>query len=854
MVLIVAAESAATSVSGGGVTTWAKAASAVATSGPIACDVWWGVVGATGSQTITVAGPSTVGLSLLAQEFSGPAGVWTVDVTASATDTTAGSGDVTVAAPTGTQTPEMGVGGFAQGTGAQVDNSNWALTKATSGGLMSVLSFTGTTGAMSTTNVSGTWAGALAIFYIQTIRTVTFNANGGSGTMAAESSPTPAALTANTYTRTGYTFTGWNTLPGGGGTAYADGATYSFSADATLYAQWAAGTESVAFNANGGSGTMSSETFTSGTPQALTTNTFTYSGYVFTGWNSAADGSGTGYADGQSISIVTALTLYAQWALPTFTVTFNANGGSGTMASQVASAGAALDLNTYTRAGYTFAGWNSVPNGTATAYANGAAFPFTSNATLYAQWAANGSIRNVVPGADFRVISAIAVLNPNGHPKEYLTDIMAGGSVTIDATAENIRTCSFQCLDPAGVLTPVDPDTGDLLPDGVEIQIFSGYIFGGETVLYSQGVFGVTEVDAASASNAPGPVLSVTGSDRSVRISRNLFADAYAIAAGAGIATAVLGILSQQATWCTHTSIVNTTATVAAQMYQPGDDPWQAIQEICASAGLLAYFDREGILRVIEDPSLHPAKPTALFIDGAAATHTSVTRITSNSPGYNGVIVTGQSLGSSSTVISGSAFDSDPSSPTYYLGVYGKVPAPPVQASTVSTNAAAAAMAHALLPQVLGLTRQVVVDTVPCFWLDAYDLIFVVNRATQTREVAILEQATIPLDFSQLEAITGVPLGSPISQFDGLSNAPSVAAYAPTSSGAFNYNPTTGTYTYGSTGSAGGIGFGGFGAGAFGLGVMYPNQGGIVRRVLSVGNGKWRIFRDAQGVETVTDE
>ncbi len=458
-----------------------------------------------------------------------------------------------------------------------------------------------------------------------------------------------------------------------------------------------------------------------------------------------------------------------------------------------------------------------------------------------------------IPGDSFRVTAAIAVLNADGSVKDYLTQIMAGGTVTIDATAENARTCSFSCLDPEGILTPVN-QSGQLNPEGVEVKIFAGYHIDGVTTLYAQGIFRLDEADTVSSIGAPGPVLNVTGTDRSIRISQNLFADAFAIAAGTTVPAAVLAILGQQATWCTTTNIYPSTATIAAQAYQPGDDPWQAIQEVCASAGLLAYFDREGILTVIVDPSVNPTKPTALFIDGAASTITSVTRVVSNSPGYNGVIVTGQSLSGSSAVISGEAFDENPASRTYYLGAYGKVPAPPVQVSTATTNASCAAMAKSLLPQVLGMTLQVVVDTVPCFWLDVYDLLYVANAATQTKEVLILEQATVPLDYSQLESLTGVPLGSPISQYDGLSNAPIVAAYAPTSTGAINYNPTTGTYTTGTGSGLGGGGLGLLGGGAFGAGVMYPNQGGIFRRILRSGNGGYTIKRDAQGIETVATD
>jgi LPXTG-motif cell wall-anchored protein len=75
---------------------------------------------------------------------------------------------------------------------------------------------------------------------------------------------------------------------------------------------------------------------------------------------------------------------------PTSTVTFNANGGTGTMANQVSGVSAALNTNTFTRAGYTFAGWNIMANGIGNAYADGATYNFLTSRTLYAQWTAGG--------------------------------------------------------------------------------------------------------------------------------------------------------------------------------------------------------------------------------------------------------------------------------------------------------------------------------------------------------------------------------------------------------------------------------------------------------------------------------
>jgi hypothetical protein len=73
-----------------------------------------------------------------------------------------------------------------------------------------------------------------------TTNSVTFNPNGGSGVMPVETESIGNAtpLTINAFTRPGYYFSGWNTLPNGLGLEYSDGAAYSFVSSVTLYAQW----------------------------------------------------------------------------------------------------------------------------------------------------------------------------------------------------------------------------------------------------------------------------------------------------------------------------------------------------------------------------------------------------------------------------------------------------------------------------------------------------------------------------------------------------------------------------------------------------------------------------------------
>ena len=86
----------------------------------------------------------------------------------------------------------------------------------------------------------------------------------------------------------------------------------------------------LAFDANGGTGTMPNQTIVYGTATNLSANTFTKTGYTFTGWNTKADGSGTSYTDGQSILITKEdtpklETLYAQWTANQYEITYDYN-------------------------------------------------------------------------------------------------------------------------------------------------------------------------------------------------------------------------------------------------------------------------------------------------------------------------------------------------------------------------------------------------------------------------------------------------------------------------------------------------------------------------------------------------
>jgi uncharacterized repeat protein (TIGR02543 family)/prepilin-type N-terminal cleavage/methylation domain-containing protein len=151
---------------------------------------------------------------------------------------------------------------------------------------------------------------------------VKFSANGGAGSMTDQSVEIgkDTALSANSFTRTGYTFSGWNTAADGSGTAYAAGGTVNLTADLALYAQWKPITYTVVFNKNGGKGTMTNQTFTYDVAAALKTNKFykTYYYGILMAGTPPPNGSGTSYSNGQSVKNLAStqgatITLYAQW-------------------------------------------------------------------------------------------------------------------------------------------------------------------------------------------------------------------------------------------------------------------------------------------------------------------------------------------------------------------------------------------------------------------------------------------------------------------------------------------------------------------------------------------------------------
>ena len=175
----------------------------------------------------------------------------------------------------------------------------------------------------------------------------------------------------------------------------------------------------LSFSANNGTGEMESITKEENEKINLPAVKFSRTGFEFLNWNTAADGSGTTYADGAEFTFTADTTLHAQWkeikttpsnpetpetptqpeqpqnpetpSTPktTYTITFDANGGNGTIASISVEEGCEITLpeNTFTKSSYTFAGWATSADGDVS-YSDKAKITVTGNITLYAKWTA----------------------------------------------------------------------------------------------------------------------------------------------------------------------------------------------------------------------------------------------------------------------------------------------------------------------------------------------------------------------------------------------------------------------------------------------------------------------------------
>jgi uncharacterized repeat protein (TIGR02543 family) len=271
-------------------------------------------------------------------------------------------------------------------------------------------------------------------------------------------------LTANTYTKAGYSFSGWSKTSNGA-VDYANQATVNNinpsanNAVVTLYAVWAEASYTITFDKQGGAGGTDSAvvTYNAALPTATAPSK---AGYTFGGYYTAVNGGGTQYYDGSMAKKITAFsetankTLYAKWTANTYSVKYNPNGATTGSAQTEAgwTYGTAKNLKTlsslgWARTGYDFEGWATTAGATTAAYTDGQSITTSLTATngatveLFAVWTVqvNENDRDFGAGAvvnnTFNVYNetdwnaAKAAISGGGNDKNYIINIMDNFSI-----------------------------------------------------------------------------------------------------------------------------------------------------------------------------------------------------------------------------------------------------------------------------------------------------------------------------------------------------------------------------------------------------------------------------------------
>ena len=270
--------------------------------------------------------------------------------------------------------------------------------------------------------------------------TLVFDMDGGTGSVNSVKGPIGTAIVLPNYTdsngtqiaKSGYTLVGWE-IPDGRGSksVYALGSLYTIAFDATVKAKWVSDPNVLVYSLDGGSlANVQAYVVHDGSSVTLKDSGVVKDGYTFIGWRPMQD-KDIAYAPGLTIESNGSAYMEAYFVkdgTALFTVTYNANGGQGTVYSQQVESGTYVKLPTklcMVRDGYTFIGWSETQDGTNLGTED---YRVLGNKTLYAVWEQNTT--PVDPDPDPQPVYYDVSFSTNQGQGDYpVQRIMSGGYV-----------------------------------------------------------------------------------------------------------------------------------------------------------------------------------------------------------------------------------------------------------------------------------------------------------------------------------------------------------------------------------------------------------------------------------------
>lgn len=326
-------------------------------------------------------------------------------------------------------------------------------------------------------------------------------------------------------------------------------------------------------------------------------------------------------------------------------------------------------------------------------------------------------------------------------------------SVTFDSTAANMGACALTVIDPTGVLVPTSQG-GLLLPAGNEIAI----TYTGVPV----GVFGITvndvtdtvDTSGGSISGDIGPVMAITGADRSFLASAAVPTGTTQTRNGIPLGAATFQLIMAAIPWLDPQLIIlnDNGAVLPSQIIEPGTNPWQLAQSWWNGLGGLLYWNGSGQLIGTFPPA--NGTPSYDWYRGG----NDITGIEANfdaTQAYNGVTV--QAVNGFGIPVQATAWDTNPASPTYYLGSFGQRAAPPIQSDIPGTVADCQNAAIQLLPAYLGLANTTTVTLVPDPTIFPYAYAAITSKPDGVSGIWQVQSCVLTLDYTASESVVCVP-------------------------------------------------------------------------------------------------
>lgn len=333
--------------------------------------------------------------------------------------------------------------------------------------------------------------------------------------------------------------------------------------------------------------------------------------------------------------------------------------------------------------------------------------------------------------------------------------LVTDGSVKMDESADTRRSVSCTLGDATGTLTP--SGLSDVLsPAGNELRVWRGITVPGLTEEVPLGVFGIADVDI-TADIVGGVQIGLTGFDRAKRVSEARFDTTYVIAAGTNYSTAIQALIRSRLPMTVTFLFEDTVATTPALVFNVGDDPWKAAQDMARSIGCEVFFDGLGrcVMRSVPDPDTAPVVWT--YAEGPQAIILSGRKKLTREGTYNGVIASGESsaiTNQSSAPVTATVWDDNPFSPTYYLGSFGKKPRL-YSSPFITSPVQALSAARAILRSSLGLAEDVAFTSVVNPAHEPGDVVSISLAKAKVNARYVLSSFSVPLTHSSsLQAST----------------------------------------------------------------------------------------------------